>query len=109
MTPGERRLATLAALFAPSRAAALLARDAAAGAVRAVEHAARLAEAPRQERLNALAAAAETDAGAIRSSASVAAALERPRIAVLLRDLAEGKTPSASSALVRLCRERIGR
>lgn len=110
MTPGERRLASLAGLFAPDRAGALLGRVRGAGAAETIEHAERLAAAPRRERLQALAAAMTSDVRSARARAEDAAMLERPRIAALLRALAAGESSrSAAPVLVRICRERIGR
>jgi hypothetical protein len=110
LTPGDRRLSALAALFAPARAPALLARAGGPGAARGVEHAARLASASRRERLAALATAIAVDAGAVRTRAEAAAGLERPRVGALLRALASGAPGTGASApLVRLCRERMGR
>ncbi|HEY6100622.1 MAG TPA: hypothetical protein VIW03_14390 [Anaeromyxobacter sp.] len=110
MTAGERRLVALAALFAPGRAHALLARVTGPAAAAGVEDAARLAASPRRERLGALAAAIAMEAGPSRASAEAAAALERPRVAAVLRSLTSRTTAAGASApLVRLCRERIGR
>jgi len=106
----ERRLAVLAALFAASRAAALLARAGRAGAAGAVAQATHLAALPRRERLHALADAMAVDAQAAGARAEAAALLERAGVAEILRGLATGSAPpGASTALVRLCRERIGR
>lgn len=117
MTSGERRtstgpgqaLAALAALFAPERAAALLAREGGPGAMRSVEQAGRLVAAPRREKLAALAAAVAKDSRALRARAEAFAALERPRVAAIARDLAAGGARQGAAALLRLCRERIGR
>jgi hypothetical protein len=110
MSPGERRLAALAALFTPGRAAVLLGRVRAAGASGTVAHAERLAAATRRERLQALAAAMTVETESARARAEDAAELERPRIAALLRGLEAGATsPAASAVLLRICRERIGR
>jgi hypothetical protein len=108
VTDGARRVAALAAVLAPARAGALLARLPEAGAP---ESAAALAAAPRQDRLRALAGALAADPGEARARAEGAAAAERPRIAALLRALAAGEptAPAASSVLMRLCRETIGR
>jgi len=110
LTPGDRRLAALAALFAPGRAAALLARRGDPDAARGVEHAARLASASRRDRLSSLAAAIAADAEPAHAWAVGAASLERPRVGALLRALASGASVTGASApLVRLCRERMGR
>jgi hypothetical protein len=102
----DARLAALAALFAPHHAAALLAR--AAGAPGG--EAARLAAAPRRDRLAALASSTATDPATARARAEAAAAVERPRIAGLLRVVAAGgNAPAVAAALLRLCRERIAR
>lgn len=110
MTDADLRVATLAALFAPASAAALLGRLGGPGAACAVDHAARLALAPRRVRLDALAAALFADAPAARAAAEATSRLERPRVAALLRALASGApTPEVAPALLRLCRERLGR
>lgn len=107
----ERRLATLAALFAPASATSLLARCAGDAAADAVAHATRLAAAPRAERLGALAAALSTDAAAVRGAAELAARAERPRVAAVLRGIAGGAPAEAgvSPVLLRLCFERTAR
>jgi hypothetical protein len=102
-------LAALAAVFAGGRAPSLLSRVSGPLAVAGVEEAGRLAAAPRRERLAALSAAMSVEPERIRAAAEAAAALERPRVAALLRSLGSGSpAPHASAALVRLCRERIG-
>ncbi|HEX9307005.1 MAG TPA: hypothetical protein VF894_05905 [Anaeromyxobacter sp.] len=109
MTEADRRLVALAAALAQDRAGPLLSRLATPGASDAVAHAQRLARSTRRERLQALAAALATDHRPARSLAEELAALERPRLARLLRSVAAG-TPDAggaSPALLRLCRERI--
>jgi hypothetical protein len=109
-TGRERRLAALAAAFAGGRASSLLSRLGGPRAVSAVEDAGRLASAPRRDRLSALAAAMSSDPEAARASAEAASALERPRVAALLRAMGAGDAPAgAAPPLVRLCRERIGR
>jgi hypothetical protein len=107
---GDRRLVALAALFAPASAQALLGR-AAGGAADLPAQAARLAGAPRRERLRTLAAALAVDTAAARRRADVATALERPRVAAVLRAVAGGAPHgvAVSAPLVRLCRERVGR
>jgi hypothetical protein len=105
----ERRLAALAAAFAAERAPALLARASGAGALAVAEEAARLASGPREGRLAALAASVPLDEGAARAAAEAAAALERPRVAAVLRALGSpSRAPRASAPLLRLCRERLG-
>jgi hypothetical protein len=109
MTEADLRVATLAALFAPSSAAALLGRFG-ASAPSAVAHASRLAGAPRRVRLDALAAALLADLAACHAAAEAAARLERPRVAAVLLALAPGApTPEVAPALLRLCRERLVR
>jgi hypothetical protein len=109
VTEADLRVATLAALFAPASAAALLGRIG-ASASSAVAHASRLAGAPRRVRLDALAAALRADLPACHAAAEAAARLERPRVAALLVALASGApTPGAAPPLLRLCRERLGR
>jgi len=105
------RLVAIAALFDPDRAAALLGRLAAPDAPEAAALAARLAAAPRRERLHAFAGALGSAHGGRRARALAAAALERPRVAAVLRRLAQGGADAelASFLLVRLCRERIER
>jgi hypothetical protein len=105
----DRRLAALAAAFAGGRAPALLSRLSGPRALAGVKDADRLASAPRRERLAALSAAVSVEPGRARTSAEAASALERPRVAALLRAVASGcAAPGASSSLFRLCRERIG-
>jgi len=106
----DRRLATLAAVFAPERAAALLERLGTPGAGEASAHAARLAAAPRPERLQALSRALAADS-AVRARAEAAARLERTRVASLIRALASGTAAldAPSPFVLRLCRERLGR
>lgn len=103
------RLVALAALFAPDRAAAILARLAGPDAADAAGRAARLAAAPRRERLHALAAAIGDRRDALRAQALAAAGLERPRVAAALRRIAGGASDVPSPVLRRLCRERIDR
>ncbi len=110
MTEDDRRVASLAAAFAPDRAPALVARLSGAVSRDVVSHAARLAAARREERLRSLseALALAPDPARVES----AAALERPAVAAVLRALsADGWTggTGASPVLVRLCRERLGR
>jgi hypothetical protein len=111
VSAGGRRIAVLAALFAPERAGALLARLGAAEAPDAAAHAARLASAPRRDRLRALALALAVEPESASARAEAAASAERPRLAALLRCLAAGfpPAPAVSAAIVRVCRERIGR
>lgn len=110
MIAADRRLGALAALFAPGRARALAARASDPGALASLEDSARLATAPRRERLAALATAVSADPGASRACAEAAAALERPRVAAVLRALGSGTpAPDVSPPLLRLCRERVGR
>ncbi len=110
MNDPDRRLATLVAVFAPKRATALLGRLGIAAAGEASAHAARLAAAPRQDRIQALSRALAEDPS-VRARAEAAARLERPRIASVIRALAAGIAfPDAPSPIVvRLCRERMGR
>jgi len=109
----DRLLASMAALFAPERASAMLARLAAPGARAASAHAASLATLPRRERLQglsaALAAVLAPDATAVRSEA--VASLERSRISGIVRAVAGASVaPGAVSPIVlRLVRERLGR
>jgi hypothetical protein len=108
MTPRERTLAALAALFAPARAAALAARIGSPAARDVAAHAARLAAAPRRERLSSLAAALATDQVAGARSRIDPASLERPAVACTMADIRSGgDAPRASAALVRLCREQM--
>jgi hypothetical protein len=110
LTLRERRLAALAAAFAGARAPALLSRVSGPRAVAGVEDAGRLAAGPRHERLAALSGAMSIEPGRDEATAEAAAALERPRVAALLRALGSGSpVPQASPPLLRLCRERIGR
>jgi hypothetical protein len=104
----RERVATLAALFAPDRAAAILGRLSAADAPEAVARAAALATAPRRERLLALSAALAREGEDAPAHHTAAAALERPRVAAVLRRVAAGGDV-ASPLLRRLCRERLGR
>jgi hypothetical protein len=111
VTARARRVAALAAVFAPKRAGTLLALLAGADAGGALADAVALAGASRRERLAALAAALSSDPVETGARAAAAAATERTRVAALLRALAAGDavTPPASAAIVRLCREAIGR
>ncbi len=110
MTDADRRVASFAAVFAQERAPALVARLSGSGAPDAVRHAARLAAAPREERLRSLSGALAFGLDAARVEA--AAALERPALASILRALGGGEHAGdtcASPVLVRLCRERLYR
>lgn len=111
MTARARRVAALAAVFAPSTAGALLARMADPDAADALAGAGALASASRRDRLRALAGALAADPELGRARADGAVASERPRVAALLRAVAAGEPspPGASPVLVRLCREAIGR
>ncbi len=109
MTDADRRIASVAAAFAPERAPGLVARMSGTGASGSVSHAARVAAAPRYERLLALSAALTFAVDPAHVEA--AARLERPAVAAVMRALAadERAAPSVSPVIVRLCRERIGR
>jgi hypothetical protein len=110
VTHADRRLRALAALFAAERAIGLLARAGEPRSREALDDVARLASGPRRERLAALASAVSVDPASVRASATAAAALERPRVAALLRELAAGGSAlRAPDPLLRLCRERLGR
>lgn len=110
MSDTDVTVATLAALFVPGTAGTLLARRAGGEAAAAVRHASQLAGAPRRVRLDALTAALSSSPSAPRAAAEAAARAERPRVAALLRALAEGvPSPELHPALLRLCRERLGR
>jgi hypothetical protein len=110
VTSRSRRIAALAAVFAPARAGALLARLSDADAADAIDGAAALSASSRRDRLRALAGALAVDPGERRARAEAAAACERAAVAALLRAVAAGAPPAgASPALVRLCRETIGR
>jgi hypothetical protein len=106
VTGAVRRLCALAALFAPERAPALVARVAGAPPGAGAE-AARLVAAARRERLHALAEVLELARGAAPDPRALAAA-ERPRVAEVLLAVGAG-TPAgvAAPALVRLCLERL--
>jgi hypothetical protein len=72
-----------------------------------VAHAARLAAAPRRERLSCLATALATDQARARPRIDPAS-LERPAVACIMADIRSGlSAPRASAALVRLCREQL--
>ena len=107
MSPADRRLTALLAAFAPERCASLVARLGTAGDAAVVEQVERLAAAPRQERLSALAAALSAGSAAPAQATAVARA-ERPRVAALLGSLGQGTAVGAAPALVRLCRQRLG-
>ncbi len=110
MTDDDRRLASLAAAFAPERAPALVARLSGAVSRDVVSHAARLAAARREERLRSLSEALAFAYDPAHVEA--AAAQERPLVAAILRALSAGDCTAgtgASPVLVRLCRERLGR
>lgn len=111
MTEADRTVATLAAVFASDRAAAMLARLAIPVAAEASTHAARLAASSRRERLEALSAVLAPDPAAVRARVDAVAPLERSRVASLMRALAVGPwaTGAASPLVLRLCRERMGR
>jgi len=104
VSPANRRLCALAALFAPERAGALLGRLG-EGAPEAVREAVRLVAAARRERLQALGEVLDLGADPCRDAAE-----ERPRVAEVLRATRAGAPVGAASAvLVRLCREQAGR
>ncbi len=110
MTASIRQVAALAAVFSPANAGALLARMAERDAAVALDGDAALSAAPRRDRLRALAGALASDPAECRARAEAAAAVERPRVAALMRALAAGgPADAASPALLRLCREAIGR
>jgi hypothetical protein len=106
MNAADRRLAALAALFAPDRARALLARLDDSGGSALLAAAEALAHAPRRDRLAALGAAIPAPArdDAWRDLLS----RERGRVAVVLAAVAEqaGAT-QAPTVLLRLCIERL--
>jgi hypothetical protein len=104
VTGADRRLAALAALFAPEDASALLAGLGEPFADDVARRVARLAEAPRQERLAALGAALASDG----PDPAGAAGGERPRVAAALRRVASGSATEAR-ALRRLVAERVAR
>jgi hypothetical protein len=109
VSAADRLLASLAAAIAPQRAAALLARLGSADAGQARAHAERLVPATRAERLSAVAAAlAAVHAGTSRRPSPSG---ERTRIGNLLLTLGRGLVLAdpVSPALVRICRERLGR
>jgi hypothetical protein len=104
---GDQRVAILAALFAPQRSSALLARLG-TGSEDAIALATRLAAAPRPERLRALADALAADGPALPLPASAVASAERPRVAALIQAIADGReVVRAAPVLVHLCRERL--
>jgi hypothetical protein len=105
VTDADRSVATLAAVFAPARAPALLGRLGAPGAAGAIAHAVRLASAPRGERLRSLAAALVAGSAAAGRARAVAA-LERERIAAVVRAPPGAARDGVSPVLLRLCRER---
>lgn len=88
MTPSERRLVTLAALFAPAGAGSLLQRLAGPGSEALAQAAFRLAGRPRAERLAALAESLAHLRPPAEARAVLAAALsaEQPAVARVLRD-----------------------
>jgi hypothetical protein len=109
VTDADRRLAALAATLARERAGALLARLGAPGASEAAAHARTLGEAPRSERLRALADALAQAGPGEPVERGAAAVAERPRVAAILGAVRSGVArPGASGILVRLCRERLG-
>jgi hypothetical protein len=109
MIEEDRRVATLAALFAPDRAASLLARLAPPADVDAVSYAVRLAGVSRRDRIEALTVVLSVDATALRARADAAASTERARLATILKALGMGgAAPRAAALVLRLCRERIG-
>jgi hypothetical protein len=110
VTELDLRVSTLAAVFAPERAPALLSRLSSPGAPGAALHAERLTGLPRRERLRALAAALAPDAAAVRAAAEDAACRERPRVAMLLTALGgDVAVTGVPGFMLRICRERIGR
>jgi hypothetical protein len=105
----DRRVATLAALFAPERAQSLLGRLGGPCIGGASKYVARLTSAARRDRLDALTMTLSIDPAAVRARAEAAASTERRRLASILRALGMGGAPPAAAALVlRLCRERLG-
>ncbi|HEY7726513.1 MAG TPA: hypothetical protein VH880_14345 [Anaeromyxobacteraceae bacterium] len=107
---GAERLAALAALFAPDRAAELAARleppEGGPARTRVLE----LLAATRAARLEALASAlAGPSAAARRALAASLAAFERPRVARGLRAVAAGGGGGLVPAFARLIEERLSR
>jgi hypothetical protein len=111
VTGEDRRLAALAAVFVPARAAETLGRLATPCAREAIALAARLAAAGRRERLDELSSALAPDDARAPSAWDPIASRERGRVAALVRAIAAGLPlpPEVSPALVRLCRERLAR
>jgi hypothetical protein len=109
MSPADRRLAVLVAAFAPAHAARLLTRLGSASATEVAAQVERLVEAPRRERLAALAGALVPERTAPLRAEEVARA-ERPRTAAVCAALGGiGRAAlGASPALIRLCRSRLG-
>ena len=110
MTPERLRLATLAALLAPGRAVALLARVSGGEEPELTAFATALSARERGERLRVLAETlARLPPAARRGRAVALAAAERPRTAARL--LAAGGAPAApgpvAPVLARLLRERL--
>lgn len=107
MNPADRHLAALAALFAPDRAGALLARLATADGAGACAAAEALARAPRRDRLAALEGLVDRAVVEGRGAAA-----ERPRVAEVIRAVARGaadeaRDGGAAPLVLRLCLERV--
>lgn len=109
-TPADHRVAALAAVFAPERAAAFASRLAGPAAARVAAEAEELIRAGRRERLTALARALAPPTTGRVATESPTARPEAPRIAALLLALCAGEpTGDAHPLLVRACRERLAR
>jgi hypothetical protein len=106
MTPADRRLAALVALFAADRARALLARLDDPGGRELLTAAEALALAPRRDRLAALGAA--ISAPARDASSRDLVSRERGRVAAVLAAVGDrAGAAQASPVLLRLCIERL--
>lgn len=110
ISPEDRAVVDLAAVFAPHQASSFLSRLATSDPQALLEHAARAAGAPRRERLAALAATLAVPCS-VAASVEPLAALERPRTSAALRTFSElpQRRPGASGtpAFRRLVLERL--
>ncbi len=107
MSPADRRLTALLAVFSPGNGASLVTRFGTAEIAGLAEQVERLAAAPRHERLSALAMALSSGSAAPAQVSALARA-ERPRVSALLASLGQGTPVGAAPALLRLCRHRLG-
>jgi hypothetical protein len=106
VTPSERRLAAVAAVFAPQAAARLLSR---APSAACAEEATRLSTLSRADRIAALSTALADPQPVPPARGPGAPDAERPRLAALLAEVAAGRAagPGVAPLLLRIVRERL--